>query len=108
MPKIVLATCIDGRNAQGWNACDAEEGYCEKGTAGIEDRPNVFFARTQGRAPESLCTTAKLDTFELPGTLDEKLIVMPLLRPFDSPRYQTYGEFVAFFAQISKVSLHVT
>jgi len=31
-----------------------------------------------------------------------KLMVMPLLRPFKNPRFQTYGEFVAFFMQISE------
>ncbi|KAI0248430.1 kinase-like domain-containing protein [Lactifluus subvellereus] len=29
-----------------------------------------------------------------------KLMVMPFLRPFNNPRFQTYGEFVAFFMQI--------
>jgi len=29
-----------------------------------------------------------------------KLMVMPLLRPFKNPSFQTYGEFVAFFMQI--------
>ena len=32
-----------------------------------------------------------------------KLMVMPMLRPFKDPRFQTYGEFVAFFMQISEV-----
>jgi len=44
------------------------------------------------------------DIFELPDTLDEILIVMPFLRPFDQPRFQTYGEFVAFLTQICEVS----
>ena len=57
--------------------------------------------------PQNHCVPL-LDTFELPGTLDEKLIAMPLLRPFDRPRFQTYGEFVAFFTQIFEVSVHVT
>ena len=59
------------------------------------------------RHPRNHCVPL-LDVIELPDTLDEKLIVMPLLRPFDRSRFQTYGEFVAFFAQISEVSLHVT
>ncbi|KAH9970470.1 hypothetical protein BJV74DRAFT_867045 [Russula compacta] len=29
-------------------------------------------------------------------------MVMPFLRPFNDPRFQTYGEFVAFFMQISE------
>jgi hypothetical protein len=32
-----------------------------------------------------------------------KLMVMPFLRPFKKPRFETYGEFVAFFMQISVV-----
>jgi len=32
-----------------------------------------------------------------------KLMVLPFLRPFKNPRFQTYGEFVAFFMQISEV-----
>jgi hypothetical protein len=44
-----------------------------------------------------------LDVIELPNTLDGKLIVMPFLRPFHRPRFQTYGEFVAFFTQICDV-----
>jgi hypothetical protein len=32
--------------------------------------------------------------------LDKKLMVMPFLRPFNHPRFQTFGEFVAFFMQI--------
>ena len=55
------------------------------------------------RHPRNHCVPL-LDTLELPDTLDEKLIVMPFLRPFDEPRFQTYGEFVAFFTQICEVS----
>ena len=33
---------------------------------------------------------------------DGKLMVMPFLRPFNNPRFQTYGEFVAFM-QICEV-----
>ena len=54
--------------------------------------------------PQNHCVPL-LDTFDLPGAFDEKLIVMPLLRRFDEPRFQTYGEFVAFFTQISEVSM---
>ena len=45
-----------------------------------------------------------LEILELPDTLDQKLIVMPFLRPFDDPCFRTYGEFVAFFIQICEVS----
>jgi len=37
------------------------------------------------------------------GPYGRKLMVMPFLRPFKNPRFQTYGEFVDFFMQISEV-----
>jgi hypothetical protein len=46
-----------------------------------------------------------LDILELPDEPEQKLIVMPFLRPFDNPRFQTYGEFVSFFSQICDVRL---
>ena len=44
-----------------------------------------------------------LEVIELPDAHDQKVMVMPLLRPFDQPRFQTFGEFVAFFTQICDV-----
>ncbi len=42
-----------------------------------------------------------LDVIELPENFGtQKLMVFPLLRPFNQPRVQTFGEFVAFFTQI--------
>jgi len=43
-----------------------------------------------------------LDVIELPN--DPPIIVHPMLRPFYEPPFQTYGEFVSFFAQICEVS----
>jgi hypothetical protein len=37
------------------------------------------------------------------GPDGRKLMVLPLLRPFKNPLFQTYGKFVAFFMQISEV-----
>ena len=47
-----------------------------------------------------------LDVIELegPSSSSGKLMVFPLLRPFDQPRFQTFGEFVAFFTQICEVA----
>ena len=42
-----------------------------------------------------------LDVIRLPN--EDPIMVHPLLRPFDDPPLRTYGEFVAFFAQICKV-----
>jgi hypothetical protein len=55
------------------------------------------------REPRNHCVPL-LETLELPDTLDQKLMVMPFLRPFDKPNFRTYGEFVAFFTQICEVS----
>jgi len=44
-----------------------------------------------------------LEVIGLPDAHDQKLMVMHLLRPFDQPRFQTFGEFVAFFTQICDV-----
>jgi hypothetical protein len=32
-----------------------------------------------------------------------RVMVMPFLRPYNNPPFQTYGEFVAFFMQICEV-----
>lgn len=44
-----------------------------------------------------------LDVVELPN--DPPIMVHAFLRPFYKPRFQTYGEFVAFFGQISEVGI---
>ncbi|KAI0245155.1 hypothetical protein BJV78DRAFT_1140876, partial [Lactifluus subvellereus] len=51
------------------------------------------------REPHNHCVPL-LETLELPNVPDQKLMVMPYLRPFNKPRFQTFGEFVAFFTQI--------
>ena len=43
-----------------------------------------------------------LDVINLPNS-SQRLMVTPFLRPFDNPRFQTFGEFVAFFTQICEV-----
>ena len=43
-----------------------------------------------------------LDVVELPN--EPKIMVHALLRPFNNPPMQTYGEFVAFFGQLCEVS----
>ena len=45
-----------------------------------------------------------LDVIELEGTRPQKLMVFPLLRPFNRPQFKTFGEFVAFFTQICEVT----
>ncbi|KAH9166397.1 kinase-like domain-containing protein [Lactarius sanguifluus] len=40
-----------------------------------------------------------LDVIKLPNS-GHQLMVMPFLRPFDNPHFQTFGEFAAFFTQV--------
>ncbi|EIM87934.1 uncharacterized protein STEHIDRAFT_138450 [Stereum hirsutum FP-91666 SS1] len=41
-----------------------------------------------------------LDVLSLPDPQDGVLVVTLMLRPFDNPRFETFGEAVAFFSQI--------
>jgi hypothetical protein len=90
------ATHLDGRQVM-LKSVPARRGQQEFEIARTVSSPELR------RHPRNHCVPL-LDTLELPDTLDEKLIVMPFLRPFDEPRFQTYGEFVAFFTQICEVS----
>ncbi len=45
-----------------------------------------------------------LDVIELEGPESHRLMVLPLLRPFNRPHFQTFGEFVAFFTQLCEVA----
>ena len=45
-----------------------------------------------------------LDVLEDPFDADIRIIVMPLLRKFDNPKFQTVGEVVEFFRQAFEVS----
>jgi hypothetical protein len=61
----------------------------------------LFSSREFARDPRNHCVPL-LDIIEIPQT-GQKLMVMPLLRPFNDPHFQTFGEFVAFFTQICEV-----
>ena len=62
----------------------------------------LFSSQAFARDPRNHCVPL-LDIIEIPEN-GQKLMVMPLLRPFNNPHFQTFGEFVAFFTQISEVS----
>lgn len=49
--------------------------------------------------PRNHCNPV-LDVLPLPDPRDGALLVTPVLRPFDSPRFETFGEAVSFFSQI--------
>ncbi|KAI0294525.1 kinase-like domain-containing protein, partial [Russula brevipes] len=58
----------------------------------------LFSSPGVAQDPQNHCVPL-LDVIEIPST-GQKLMVMPYLRPFNNPRFQTFGEFVAFFMQI--------
>jgi hypothetical protein len=62
----------------------------------------LFSSPELAKDPRNHCAPL-LDLIELQGPESHRIMVSPLLRPFDSPRFQTFGEFVAFFAQICEV-----
>ncbi|KAH8987529.1 kinase-like domain-containing protein [Lactarius hatsudake] len=59
----------------------------------------LFSSPELANDPHNHCAPL-LDLIELQGTDSHKVMVFPLLRPFDCPRFQTFGEFVAFFTQM--------
>ena len=61
----------------------------------------LFSSRELARDPRNHCVPL-LDVIEVPQN-GQKLMVMPLLRPFNDPHFETFGEFVAFFTQICEV-----
>lgn len=65
---------------------------------------NIFSSPELATMPDNHCTPL-LDVIELqvPRPEPQKLLVFALLRPFDQPQFQTFGEFVAFFTQICQV-----
>jgi hypothetical protein len=63
----------------------------------------LFSSPELAKAPQNHCVPL-LDVIELQRPEPQKLMVTPFLRPFNQPRMQTFGEFVAFFAQICEVS----
>ncbi len=60
----------------------------------------LFSSEELARDRRNHCATL-LDDIELEGL---GLMVFPLLRPFNRPHFQTFGEFVAFFAQLCEVT----
>jgi len=74
----------------------------DSGEGAHELRIAQFFSSQQlVRDPRNHCVPL-LDVIEIP-TSGQKLMAMPLLRPFNNPHFQTFGEFAAFFIQICEV-----
>lgn len=47
-----------------------------------------------------------LDILHIPNEPGEMVVVTPMFRPFYSPKFQTFGEAVAFFTQIFEVCFY--
>ena len=68
-----------------------------------ELRINQLFSSPElATMPNNHCAPL-LEVIELQRPGPQKLMVSPLLRPFNRPKIQTFGEFVAFFTQICEV-----
>jgi hypothetical protein len=44
-----------------------------------------------------------LDVLQVPNEADETILVLPLLRPFDNPPFETIGEIIDFALQVFEV-----
>ncbi|KAI0298946.1 hypothetical protein BC826DRAFT_906857 [Russula brevipes] len=69
------------------------------------DGPHELIINQQFSSPELAAMPHNhcaplLDVVELQHAGSQKLMVFPLLRPFNQPKMQTFGEFVDFFTQI--------
>jgi hypothetical protein len=68
----------------------------------------LFSSPEHSRSHDNHCATL-LEVIELSAHFgSQKLMVFPLLRPFNQPRFQTFGEFAAFFTQICEARPHFT
>jgi len=59
----------------------------------------LFSSPELAKMPHNHCARL-LDVIELRHPEPQRIMVFPFLRPFNEPRIQTFGEFVAFFTQI--------
>ena len=62
----------------------------------------LFSSPELATMPNNHCVPL-LEVIELQRPEPQKLMVFPLLRPFNQPKIQTFGEFVDFFTQICEV-----
>ena len=74
-----------------------------------EERPyelsisQLFSSEELAEDRRNHCVTL-LDEIELEGPEHHRLMVFPVLQPFNHLHFQTFGEFVTFFAQLCEVA----
>jgi len=64
----------------------------------------LFSSPELAKMPHNHCAPL-LDVIELRHPEPQRIMIFPFLRPFNEPKIQTFGEFVAFFTQICEVRL---
>jgi hypothetical protein len=62
----------------------------------------LFSSPELAKIPDNHCAPL-LGVIEIQRPEPQKLMVFPFLRPFNKPKIQTFGEFIAFFTQICQV-----
>lgn len=72
---------------------------------GHPDEINIgkFFQSPEQRADSANHCVPFLDALKVPSDNNQAIIVMPMLRRFDDPRFETIGEAMDFFDQIIRV-----
>ncbi|KAH8987525.1 hypothetical protein EDB86DRAFT_3245740 [Lactarius hatsudake] len=74
-----------------------------------ELRINKLFSLPENSRERDNHCAPLLDVIELSTHFEsQQLMVFPLLRPFNQPRIQTFGEFAAFFTQICEERPNIT
>lgn len=66
------------------------------------DIAGFFASESRADDPRNHCIRL-IRILQPPGDEDTVIFVMPLLRPYDSPRFDTIGEVVEFFRQVFEV-----
>ncbi|KAJ7164804.1 kinase-like domain-containing protein [Mycena crocata] len=107
--KKVVAVCEDGvvrLRASIMDATHVEDGafvvlkkISSKTHPCEVDIATWFSAESQRSDPENHCVPIR-EVLQSPIYPDIRFIVMPLLQPFDKPRFDSIGEAVSFFRQI--------
>jgi hypothetical protein len=69
----------------------------------VEAEIGQFFQSGQLRLDSRNHCVPIYEVLQLPDDENATMLVMPLLRPFDSPRFETYAEVMDFLRQVFEV-----
>jgi len=97
--KFQLRVCIDATRISDGRQVMLKMIPFEEGPYELEMN-RLFSTEPLSSNPRNRCAPL-LDVIRLPN--DPPIMVHPLLRPFYDPRFQTFGEFLSFFAQACEV-----